>query len=151
MSSVLRVYVAAPFAASTQAERMWNTQRAEFLGDLARAVGRIPEVAHTSILAGHWGDDSTFESRVKGMEATSALCREVCKGGGVVWGLVRDDGTYSTGVQREINEAMRSGAELPVALRWSAWGDVVRVMWPKGRERWWSLRTFVQPEEAAHA
>lgn len=51
------VYIAAPFGAPTQAEREWNTARAELLCLLAQRSGCAPICVHSGVLRGAYGDD----------------------------------------------------------------------------------------------
>ena len=121
MSDPAPCYVAAPFSDASLTIRAWHVSRAVLLARLAMACGYAPVEVHTSIAAGVYGDDSDPEQRARGMAATAAICRGVlATPGAVLWALLRDDGTASTGTAGERDLARATGREWQTAT-WSAW------------------------------
>ena len=93
-------YIAAPYAAATPAERLWNVERAELLGGLAILCGQRAVVVHRRILIGEWGADEDLVARNIGKAATLNLCRDAVVRGSI-WALQRDDESYSEGTATE--------------------------------------------------
>ena len=112
------VYVAAPFAGDV-AE---NVRRAAALSRLAVERGHAPICVHPAIAAGCYGDDAVPEERERGLQAVCRLVEVVAWHGGELWVLLRDDGTMSAGVTREVEAWLDAGGRPYAVVRWR-WVD----------------------------
>ena len=130
------VYIAAPFGASSQTERVWNTQRAELLCLLAQRSGYAPICVHSGILRGAYGDDDNPADRAAGLE-TDVRLLDVCD---EMWVLLRDDGSMSDGVAVEV-KAYGAPSEKQHMMDGRTWDDWGGDMISQGlAERWADLR-----------
>lgn len=114
------VYIAGPYGDPDPAVRAWNVARACLLGRLSQRCGLAPVVVHPSIAAGVYGCDEVEAERAAGMESTIAVV-EACD---LLWGLLRDDGTQSSGTAGEVNAARHARIGLDVAT-WEQWRRMV--------------------------
>lgn len=102
------VYVAGPYRADTEEERLAHVARAARLGRLVMDAGGVPIVVHPSIAAGVYGDpgDATgpraTAERTRGMARTLSIALHVSTMGGACVALTREDGTFSEGTEREV-------------------------------------------------
>lgn len=133
----MRVYICAPFASDSLAGIRANVARAVILADFARRFGYDPVVPHVAGLAevGASGGVETPEVRAAAMERCLREVQEVAEAGGVMWVLLRADGTPSDGCAVEMARCQRmNGVALPPRLwrkyldddlraRWDALGD----------------------------
>ena len=133
------LYVAAPFGDPSPTIRAWHTARAALLCRLATLSGFAPICPHPTIAAGGYGDDSDPAQRAAGMEATLDVCR-VMMGtpGAVLWALLGDDQSMSTGTRGEWMAAQDVGADRN-ALSWADWRHEVRVKAPALLPEWDAL------------
>lgn len=107
------IYIAAPYSAEKREERRINRWRAILLGRMATAHGLTPIVLHPSIYEGVYGVDDDPEEREAGI---AAACRIAARCD-AMWALLRDDGTASEGVAREMEAFVK-----PKPIIAGAWG-----------------------------
>ena len=114
------IYIAAPFGAPTEAEREYNTQRAELLCLLAQRTGYAPICVHSGVLRGTYGDDDDPQDRFWGLETCKRLL-DVCD---QLWVLLRDDNTMSDGVKTEFRAFRATNPDrFGVAGTWKDWRE----------------------------
>ena len=106
MNARISCYVAGPYGASTATEIEVNVSRALQLGRWAVAAGFAPIVPHLLGAAELYGcakeqDDGT--SRRVALECGISGARTVALAGGVFLGIVREDGSLSSGTQAEFD------------------------------------------------
>ena len=98
------VYVAGPYRADTEAERIENTQRACRLAHKVMLAGGVPVVVHPAILHSVYGDPSDADpvERERGVANTLALALFIRNTGGRCVALLREDGSMSQGTKDEV-------------------------------------------------
>lgn len=115
------VYICAPYAAPTWAERYANIGRVRLLAAALTRLGYAVVEVHT-LLDG--ADDSDPERRAQGLRAACALVEMVARAGGRMVVVERDGGTLSPGCALEL-DAWRAVADVRgrvTRASWEQWG-----------------------------
>lgn len=113
------VYIAGPYAGDVER----NVRRACALSRLALACGLAPVCVHPGIVAGAYGDDADPAERAMGLATSARLVEVVRDAGGLLWVLMRDDGTASPGTSMEIDR-YASRPRVPWQYgTWAQWRD----------------------------
>ena len=117
------VYIAGPYAASSDEERTENVRRIGEVARFALSLGFAPITVHAAIEAGHYGDDSDPEARARGLDATCEIAGRIALSGGHFFAIRRDDGSLSDGTKREHDAVLKSGAQKTamICLTWNEW------------------------------
>lgn len=120
------VYIAGPLAGGTLAERQEHYRRIVALGRFAVDRGFTPIVPHLAIgaLFGWPEVGETPDDRGMGLALSMALFRGVDRADGMLWVLLRDDGTPSTGTRAELGawaEWREAVGPDPVVGTWAEW------------------------------
>ena len=114
------IYIAAPYSADTREERRINRWRAILLGRIATAHGLTPIVLHPSIDEGVYGLDNDPKEREAGI---AAACRIAVRCD-AMWALLRDDGSASEGVAREMKAFV--GRRPIIAGTWGGFREIAK-------------------------
>lgn len=114
------VYIAGPYAGLVDT----NVARASELSRFAVSLGIVPLCLHGSIQAGAYGDDDHPEERERGLERACDVAALVARSGGQIWVITRDDGTLSSGTERELAAWLRATRDTftpPSIKTWAQW------------------------------
>ena len=114
---MIPAYIAGPFAGDIRE----NVRRALAVCRWAVAHGYAPECVHTTIAAGGLGDDDNPDDRDRGIGSCVARVRMHAKVGGALLVILRDDGTMSTGTEREVIAWMNAGGGAVDRRTWAQW------------------------------
>lgn len=100
----LLVYVAGPYRADTEAERLDNVRLACRVAHGVVRAGGIPVVVHPAIAQGVYGDPSDADpvERERGVANTLTLALYVRNAGGLCVAITRPDGSLSQGTRDEV-------------------------------------------------
>ena len=113
MADPCPIYLAAPIAAESLAEQLANCARAAKIAAHLRRRGHevicVHEQAALDLL--HAGGE-TPEARAVALVRCLAIVRRTIAAGGCVAVLMRDDGTFSSGVALEREQARQAWVEL---------------------------------------
>jgi len=118
------VYIAGPYGSPHEHERLANVGRACHLSLWASRAGYAPIVVHPAIHWGAYGSDDNPADRERGLATVTAILRAAAQAGGHLWVILRDDGSMSSGTEREVlawEEETAGGDPRTLALTWPQW------------------------------
>lgn len=110
-------FVPAPFRGDTKKDEKENIRRAVALGDYLSRQGWGVYVPHTQ----PYGDDFVAEDRKRAIDTTSSFAAIIGYVGGVMMGILCDDGSMSEGVQKEVDIFKNSGGKDIIMKTWDEW------------------------------
>jgi hypothetical protein len=123
------IYVAGPYRADTEAERLLNVRRACRVASAVMQAGGIPIVVHPAIYHEVYGpsDDADEQQRERGVANTLALALYVRNAGGACVTILREDGSLSQGTKDEaaLFEAHNVYPLFPFEISLSAQGQAL--------------------------
>lgn len=118
-------FISGPIKAATPAELSENVRRAVHLARWSVERGYAPMCAHPGVAAGMYGREEVPAERERGLRICEALAADVARSGGAMFVILRDDGTASQGVAREVRAYFAAtatdAAPRVVGCTWQGW------------------------------